>query len=102
MLSSVVVLLPYAAKPSTPVPELPLTVQSVSVRRAIACGHAAGRLCRGLPLTVQLVSVSVPPWLYRPPPPLPDATELPLTVQSVSVVVPEFHRPPPLCRRSCR
>ena len=40
-----------------------------------------------LPLTVQLVSVSVPEKpSYRPPPLLP--AELPLTVQSVSVAVP--------------
>ena len=39
-----------------------------------------------LPLTVQLVSVVVPPALSSPPP-LPVA-ELPLMVQSVSVVVP--------------
>ena len=38
-----------------------------------------------LPLTVQLVSVAVPP-SYRPPPTWP--AELPLTVQLVSVVVP--------------
>src|SRR5271157_339942 len=45
-----------------------------------------------LPLTVQLVIVSVPP-LYRPPARKP--AELPLTVQLVSVVVPKFSRPPP-------
>ena len=56
-----------------------------------------------LPLTVQLVSVSVPPKVGRPPPPpKPPVAELPLTVQSVSVAVPRLSRPPPLLRRSCR
>jgi hypothetical protein len=47
-----------------------------------------------LPLTVQLVSVSVPAkWCSRPPPRL---AWLPLMVQSISVVVPPpVARPPP-------
>src|SRR5690242_8259782 len=47
-----------------------------------------------LPLTVQLLSVAVPPLLCMPPP-LP--VELPLTVQSVSVTVAPapLNRPPP-------
>ena len=75
-----------------------------------------------LPLTVQLVSVVVPPSLYRPPPfagagvaadgavgqrgraarvvqgrRRSQTAELPLTVQLVSVVVPpSLYRPPPL------
>ena len=49
-----------------------------------------------MPLTVQLVSVIVPPvGVARPPPSWP--AELPLTVQLVSVVVPPLlYRPPPL------
>src|SRR5262249_11306092 len=46
-----------------------------------------------LPLTVAPLSVSVPPWLYRPP---PHGAVLPVTVQSVSVSVPPvLYRPPP-------
>ena len=48
-----------------------------------------------LPLTVQLVSVAVPPSLTRPP---LNSAELPLTVQLaiVSVTVsPRLNRPPP-------
>ena len=95
------------------VAELPLTVQLVSVAvRRCSCtgrrrraggvaadgavgqrGRAAARCCTGrrrtlaeLPLTVQLVSVVVPPVATRPPPSQP--AELPLTVQLVSVAVP--------------
>ncbi len=45
-----------------------------------------------MPLTVQLLSASVPE-LFTPPPSL--AAELPLTVQLVSVSVPELFTPPP-------
>ena len=59
-----------------------------------------------LPLTVQSVSVAVPPSLSRPPPErhrrrgpraqgAPPAAQLPLRVQSVSVAVPPLYRPPP-------
>src|SRR5262249_29506330 len=47
-----------------------------------------------LPLTVQLVSARVPPWLYRPPP--APIAELPLMVQLVRVSMPPtLYRPPP-------
>ena len=44
-------------------------------------------------LTVQLVSVTVPPVARRPP---PRTAELPLTLQLVSVVVPPRLARPPL------
>ena len=46
-----------------------------------------------LPLTVQLVSVVVPPCVAQAAAAVP--AELPLMVQSVSVVVPSLNRPPP-------
>src|SRR3954465_7932741 len=48
-----------------------------------------------LPVTVQLVSVAVPPdWLARPPPLV--LAKLPLMVQSVIVSVPKLFTPPPM------
>jgi hypothetical protein len=46
-----------------------------------------------LPLTVQSVSVAVPPMLSKPPP--PKSQVLPLKVTLVNVAVALFHRPPP-------
>ena len=67
--------------------------------RAVGCtgrrrSRASARRCE-LPLTVQLVSVTVPPWLEQAAA-ASRAAELPLTVQLVSVIVPVLSRPPPL------
>jgi hypothetical protein len=67
---------------------LPLTVQSVSVSVPPLPNHKPPPLPPvELPLTVQLVKVVVPPRKYRPPPEKDAGAELPLTVQSVRAVV---------------
>ena len=84
----------FITPPPLPPTVLPLTVQSVSVVVPPLLYRPPPLPPAELPLTVQLVSVVVPPLMNRPPP-LPPA-ELPLTVQLVSVIVPPLlYRPPP-------
>ena len=88
-------LLPWEAK--VPNASGPLVVAVFPATMVLPSGHRAVTslsrppplLAAELPLTVQLVSVVVPPLVsrwYRPPP--FTVAELPLTVQLVSVVVP--------------
>ena len=71
-------------------------MQLVSVAVPFELYRPPPELPAELPLTVQLVSVVVPPPVWPRRRRSPEA-ELPLTVQLVSVVVPsELNRPPPL------